>query len=123
MCMEKNLCHWITSLLYESEGGSEGKNLLHLCHHSHFFKLPQKSFYKSKTANMGKEVGGEKVNPSQKTTLISQEKQYSLKLWTFSAVVFCVVQAPKKAAIEDYKGAPLEQLHQEQRKSQKTIWC
>uniref|UniRef100_A0ACB8EQW6 Uncharacterized protein n=1 Tax=Sphaerodactylus townsendi TaxID=933632 RepID=A0ACB8EQW6_9SAUR len=116
--MEGNLCDWISSLLCEVGGGGGGKRLLHLCHHSH---CPR--FLQTKSAHMGKEACGETVTPPQKTINISPEKQYSLKLWTFSAVMLCVVQAPKEPEVKDDNVAPLELSFQEQRKSHKEIWC
>lgn len=116
--MEGNLCDWISSLLCEVGGGGAGKGLLHLCHHSHCPRFPQ-----TKAAHMGKDVSGETVTPPQKTISISPEKQYSLKLWTFSAVMLCVVQAPKEPVVKDSNVAPLELLPSKQGKGHKEIWC
>lgn len=118
--MEGNLCDWISSLLCDVGGG---KGLLHLCHHSHCLKFPQSHLYKFKTAHMGKEACGDAVAPPQKITEMSPEKQYSLKLWTFSAVILCVVQTSKEAAVENGDVAAPESPDQEQGENHKEIWC
>lgn len=124
-CMEGNLCDWISSLLCDigrGEGGG-GKGQLHLCHHSHCLKFPQGYLYKFKAAHMGKEACGDAVAPPQKITEMSQESQYSLKLWTFSAVILCVVQTPKEAVVEKGNIATQELPDPEQGENHKEIWC
>lgn len=123
--MEGNVCDWIFSLLCDA-GGEGVKGLLRLCHHhSRCPKLAGGPLGKSKAGQMGKEVYGETVTPSQKSIAVPQEKQYSLKLWTFSAAILCVVQTPKEKVVGDINVAPPKLPHQEQREEEnhKEIWC
>lgn len=114
--MEGNLCDWISSLLCEVGGGGPEKG--HFCHHYHCPRFP-----KTKATHMGKEVCGETITPSQKTS-ISPEKQYSLKLWTFSAIMLCVVQAPKEPVVKDGNVGPLElPPPQKEKTHREEIWC